>query len=143
MLRIGLLMILAFKAYCLEVIPLTTVSNDPSMALNIISPIGIPTKSQASTGKVAAKKIDNPLLDTNIFIIGVDKASQQWLQEHKKQLHDMQAIGFITNVDNFEIVAQLQEQSQLPLLPVNVDPLMKLINEHHYPLVISGGNVWQ
>ncbi|WP_133127693.1 PFL_4695 family integrating conjugative element protein [Legionella nagasakiensis] len=143
MLRIGLLMIFAFNAYCLEVIPLTTVSNDPSMALNLSSPIGIPAISQASTGKVAAKTINNALLDTTIFIIGVDKASQEWLQQHQKQLKDMQAIGFITNVDNFEVIAQLQEQSQLPLLPVNVDPLLKLINEQHYPLVISGGKVWQ
>jgi integrating conjugative element protein (TIGR03765 family) len=143
MLRIGLFMLLAFKAYCLEVIPLATVSNDPSMALNISSPIGIPAKSQASTGKVAAKTINNPLLDTNIFIIGADKASEQWLQQHQKQLKEMQAIGFITNVDNFELIVQLQEQSQLPLLPVNVDPLMNLINEQHYPLVISGGKVWQ
>ncbi|HBB6940317.1 TPA: integrating conjugative element protein [Legionella pneumophila] len=143
MLRMALLILLAFKAYCLEVIPLTTVSNDPSMALNLSSPIGIPAISQASTGKVAAKTIDNPLLDTTIFIIGADKASQEWLQQHQKQLKDMQAIGFITNVYNFEIIAQLQEQTQLPLLPVNVDPLMKLINEQHYPLVISGGKVWQ
>ncbi|HAT1762269.1 TPA: integrating conjugative element protein [Legionella pneumophila] len=143
MLRIGLFMLLAFKAYCLEVIPLTTVLDDPSMALNLNSPIGIPAFSQASTGKVAAKTIDNLLLDTTIFIIGADKTSQQWLQLHQKQLKDMQAIGFITNVDHFEVIAQLQEQSQLPLLPVNVDPLMKLINEQHYPLIISGGKVWQ
>lgn len=143
MLRIALLMLLAFKAYCLEVIPLATVSNDPSMALNLSSPIGTPAKSKASTGKVTTKTIDTPLLDTNIFIIGADKISQQWLKQHQKQLKNMQAIGFITNVDNFEIIAQLQEQSQLPLLPVNVDPLMKLINEQHYPLVISGGKVWQ
>lgn len=143
MLRIALFMLLAFNVYCLEVIPLATVSNDPSMALNLSSPIGIPAISQASTGKVAAKTIDNPLLDTTIFIIGADKASQEWLQQHQKQLKDMQAIGFITNVNHFEVIAQLQEQTQLPLLPVNVDPLMKLINEQHYPLVISGGKVWQ
>jgi len=143
MLRIGLLMILTFNAYCLEVIPLTTVTSEPSMALDLSSPIGIPAKSKASTGKVSAKKFDNPLLDTNIFIIGADKSSQQWLQQHQKKLQDLQAIGFITNVDNFEIIAQLQEQSQLPLLPVNVDPLMTLINEQHYPLIIAGGEVWQ
>jgi len=143
MLRMGLLMMLAFNAYCLEVIPLTTVTSDPSMALNLSSPIGIPAKSKASVGKVSPKKIDGHLLDNAIFIIGADKTSQQWLQLHQKQLQDLQAIGFITNVEHFEIIAQLQEQSQLPLLPVNVDPLMALINEHHYPLVIAGGEVWQ
>lgn len=143
MLRIGLLMMLAFNAYCLEVIPLTTVSSDPSMALDLSSPIGVPAKSKAAAGKVSAKKIDRSLFNTAIFIIGTDKTSQQWLQQHQKQLQDLQAIGFITNVDNFEIIVQLQEQSQLPLLPVNVDPLMTLIHEQHYPLVIAGGEVWQ
>ncbi|MCC5791780.1 MAG: integrating conjugative element protein [Legionellaceae bacterium] len=143
MLRMGLLMMLTFNVYCLEVIPLTTVTSNPSMALNLSSPIGVPAKSKATAGRVSAKKIDSHLFDTAIFIIGADKASQQWLQQHQKQLQNLQAIGFITNVDHFEIIAQLQEQSQLPLLPVNIDPLMALINEQHYPLIISGGNVWQ
>lgn len=143
MLRMSLLMMLAFKAYCLQVIPLTTVSSEPSMALNLSSPVGIPAKSKASVGKVSAKTIDNRLFDTAIFIIGADQLSQLWLQQHQKQLQSLQAIGFITNVDNFEIIIKLQEHSQLPLLPVNVDPLMTLIHEQHYPLVIAKGELWQ
>lgn len=143
MLRIVLLMIVAFNAHCLEVIPLTSVSNEPSMQLNLTSPIGIPAISKATVGKVSARNIDKQLLDINVFIIGTDKTSQRWLQQHQNKLQDLQTIGFITNVDNFEIIIQLQQLYQLPLLPVNVDPLMKLINEHHYPVGITGGKVWQ
>ena len=143
MMRVLFLMLIAIKAFGLQVIPLTLDHSEASRQLDLSSPIGVPAKSKASFGKVDAKKVDSSVFHNPIFVIGADRLSKQWLTKHQKQLQDMQAIGFITNVDNFEIVAQLQEQSQLPLLPVNVDPLMKLINEHHYPLVIFGGNVWQ
>jgi hypothetical protein len=55
----------------------------------------------------------------------------------------MQAVGFITNVDSLEQIIALQERFKLPLLPVNVDPLLDYIHEHHYPLIIAKGAVWQ
>jgi len=65
------------------------------------------------------------------------------LQQHQNQLQAMQAIGYVTNVDDLNTIIKLQQQSELALLPVNVDSLMKLINERHYPLVIDKGEVWQ
>ncbi|HFS6879479.1 TPA: PFL_4695 family integrating conjugative element protein [Legionella pneumophila] len=141
--RVLFLMLIAFKAFSLQVIPLTLGHSDTSSQLDLSSPIGVPAKSKASFGKVDAKKIDTSVFHNAVFVIGADRLSKQWLAQHQKQLQDMQAIGFITNVDDFETIIQLQEQSQLPLLPVNVDPLMQLIGVKHYPIVIAKGEVWQ
>ncbi|VEG92563.1 PFL_4695 family integrating conjugative element protein [Legionella spiritensis] len=141
--RVLVLMLIAGKAFSLQVIPLTLGHSEISGHLNLSSPIGVPAKSQATLGKVDAKKIDTSVFHNNIFVIGSDRLSKQWLAKHQKQLQDMQAIGFITNVDDFETIIQLQEQSQLPLLPVSVDPLMQLIGVKHYPIVIAQGEVWQ
>tara|TARA_Y100000588_G_scaffold365624_1_gene430453 strand:- start:179 stop:607 length:429 start_codon:yes stop_codon:yes gene_type:complete len=141
--RILFLMLISFKTFSLQVIPLTLNHSETSSQLNLSSPIGVPVKSQATFGKVNARKADTHLFNDTLFVIGADHISKQWLAQHQKQLQDMQAIGFITNVEEFETIIQLQEQSQLPLLPVNVDPLMQLIGVKHYPIVITEGEVWQ
>ncbi|KTD23136.1 PFL_4695 family integrating conjugative element protein [Legionella londiniensis] len=141
--RVLFLMLIAFKAFSLQVIPLTLGHSETSSQLDLSSPIGVPAKSKATFGKVDAKKVDTTVFHNALFVIGADRLSKQWLAQHQKQLQDMQAIGFITNVDDFEAIIQLQEQCQLPLLPVNVDPLMQLIGVSHYPIVIAEGEIWQ
>ncbi|CZP77439.1 integrating conjugative element protein%2C PFL_4695 family [Legionella pneumophila] len=143
MMRVLFLMLIAINAFSLQVIPLTLGHSDTSNQLDLSSPIGVPAKSKAKFGKVDAKKIDTNAFHNVVFVIGADQLSKKWLTQHQRQLQDMQAIGFITNVDDFETIIQLQEQSQLPLLPVNVDPLMQLIDVKHYPIVIAEGEVWQ
>lgn len=141
--RVLVLMLIAFKAFSLQVIPLTLSHSESAEQLDLSSPIGVPAKSNATFGKVDAKKIDTSVFHNTLFVIGADPFSRQWLAKHQEQLQHMQAIGFITNVDDFETIIQLQEQSQLPLLPVNVDPLMQLLGVKHYPVVIARGEVWQ
>lgn len=141
--RILFLMLIAFKTFSLQVIPLTLSHSETSSQLNISSSIGVPAISKATFGKVDPRKVDTHLFHEILFVIGADHLSKQWLAKHQEQLQAMQAIGFITNVDNFETIIQLQEQSQLPLLPVNVDPLMQLLGVNHYPIVIAKGELWQ
>lgn len=143
MTRILLLLIVSLNVYSMNVIPLTLSQSDASLRLNLSSPIGIPAKSKATVGKVHRKKIDSNLLNMALFIIGADKESYKWLEEHQEQLKSLQATGFITNVNDFETIVALQEKFKLPLLPINVDPLLNYINEQHYPLIIAEGAVWQ
>lgn len=143
MLRILLLLIVSFHAHCMNVIPLTVAQSDNAMKLNLSSPFGVPAKSKATVGKVTRRDIPTNLLNMNLFIIGADRLSYQWLEAHQEELKSMQALGFITNVNNFETIVALQNKFKLPLLPVNIDPLLDFIKEHHYPLIIAEGAVWQ
>lgn len=143
MTRIFLLLLVSLNVHSMNVIPLTLSQSDASLRLNLSSPIGVPAKSKATVGKVHRKKIDSNLLNMALFIIGADKESYTWLEEHQEQLKSLQATGFITNINNFETIVALQEKFKLPLLPINVDPLLNYINEQHYPLIIAEGAVWQ
>ena len=143
MTRVLLLMLITFKAFSLQVIPLTLDHSRLAGKLDLSSPIGVPVKSKVTFGKVDPKKVDPSIVQDTVFIIGADRLSKKWLAQYQKQLQHMKAIGFITNVDNFKTIIQLQEQSQLPLLPVNVDPLLQLFGIRHYPLVINRGEIWQ
>ncbi|HAT9314933.1 TPA: integrating conjugative element protein [Legionella pneumophila subsp. pneumophila] len=143
MIRMLLLLLVALNVHSMNMIPLTLSQSDDSLKLNLSSPIGVPAKSKATQGKINRKALNTSLLNMSLFVIGADNASIQWLEQHHKQLQSMQAVGFITNVNDFESIIALQEKFKLPLLPVNVDPLMDYIHEHHYPLIIAEGAVWQ
>lgn len=143
MIRILFLLLVTLNVHSMNVIPLTLSQSDTSLKLNLSSPIGVPAKSKVTAGKVNRKTLDTSLLNMPLFVIGADKVSIQWLEQHQKELKSIQATGFITNVNDFETIIALQEKFQLPLLPVNVDPLLAYIHEHHYPLIISEGVVWQ
>ncbi|CZG20631.1 TPA: integrating conjugative element protein [Legionella pneumophila] len=143
MIKILFLLLVAFNVHSMNVIPLTLSQNDASLGLNLSTPIGVPAKSKATVGKVSRKKLDTNLLNMALFVIGADRESIKWLEQHQEQLKSIQATGFITNVNDFETIVALQEKFKLPLLPVNVDPLLDYVHEQHYPLIIAEGTVWQ
>ncbi|AUH72656.1 PFL_4695 family integrating conjugative element protein [Legionella sainthelensi] len=143
MTRILILLLVTMNVHSMDVIPLTLSHSDASLKLNLSSPIGVPAKSKATVGKVSNKKLESDLLNIAVFVIGADRESIKWLEEHQEKLKSMQATGFITNVNDFESIVALQEKFKLPLLPVNVDPLLNYIHEPHYPLIIAEGAVWQ
>ncbi|KTC66355.1 integrating conjugative element protein, PFL_4695 family (plasmid) [Legionella adelaidensis] len=143
MAKLLLLLLITFNAHAMDVIPLTVTHDNAAMRLNLSSPIGVPVKSKATVGKVIRNKLKTDLINIAIFVIGVDDTSLKWLATNQERLQAMQAIGFVTNVNDLEKIIALQEKYQLPLLPVNVDPLLSYIQVQHYPLIIAGGAVWQ
>lgn len=143
MIRILLCLLVTVNVHSMNVIPLTLSQSDASLRLNLSSPIGVPAKSRATVGKINHKKLESDLLNMAVFVIGADRESIKWLEEHQEQLKSIQATGLITNVTDFETIVALQKQFKLPLLPVNVDPLLDYIHEQHYPLIIAEGAVWQ
>jgi len=143
MIKTLLLLLISLNAHGMQAIPLTLVHSDTAMQLNLQSPIGVPVISQATVGKVDRKVLQSELLTTAIFVVGADRESIKWLEQHQDYLQKLHAIGFITNVNDMESLIALQEKFLLPLLPVNVDPLLHYIHEQHYPLIIAEGAVWQ
>lgn len=103
----------------------------------------LPAKSEAIAGKVSRHTVEGFTLSHAIFIIGDDPLSRQWLSEHAAELKGMKALGFVTNIENSDHFNALQNLAGTPLLPANVDDLLTLLNEHHYPLIFSEGDIWQ
>ena len=103
----------------------------------------LPVSSFATAGKVEKRKITLVNFSYPVFIMGDDAASRQWLQEHAKKLEEAHALGFVANISNSEQLQALQQLTQAPLLPANVDDLMRLFQENHYPLAFIAGELWQ
>src|SRR5262245_47586905 len=104
MIKILLLLLVTLNVHSMNEIPLTLSQSDASLKLNLSSPIGVPSKSKATVGKISRKTLDTDLLNMALFVVGADKVSIQWLEQHQEQLKSIQATGLITNVTDFETI---------------------------------------
>jgi integrating conjugative element protein (TIGR03765 family) len=114
-----------------------------SVKVNEVQDPRLPVTSNACVGQVSRHHVNFSGFSNAIFIIGDDPVSKKWLSDHARELRQLHALGFITNINHPEVLNELQTQSGLPLLPANVDDLMSLIGTDHYPLVLNKGVVWQ
>jgi integrating conjugative element protein (TIGR03765 family) len=103
----------------------------------------LPALSNASAGTVTKRKLDSVQFSDPIFIIGDDPLSRLWLKTHSKELEKIKALGFITNISDSNHLKELQKLTNAPLLPANVDDLLSLFHETHYPLMVVAGELWQ
>ncbi|HAT8894421.1 TPA: integrating conjugative element protein [Legionella pneumophila] len=103
----------------------------------------LPVSSKATAGKVENRKLTLVNFSNAVFIIGDDAASYLWLQANAKKLEEAQALGFVANISNSKHFQALQQLTTAPLLPANVDDLMELFQEIHYPLGFFGEELWQ
>lgn len=98
-------------------------------------PVITPTMSP---GKVFPRSIHHPYLSNPIFIIGYDKISLSWLQEHKEKLRQNHAIGIVVNVQTEKQVNQLQQAAGgIEITPVPGTKVAKQLSLEHYPVLIS------
>ncbi|MDW9178621.1 integrating conjugative element protein [Legionella pneumophila] len=103
----------------------------------------LPTSSKATAGKVKRRKLSLVNFSNPVFIIGDDAESYQWLQKNAQKLEEAKALGFVANINTSEQLQALQRLTKAPLLPANVDDLMDIFQENHYPLAFFGEELWQ
>lgn len=103
----------------------------------------LPVSSKAIAGKVDRRKLSLNNFTNSVFIIGDDSVSRQWLREHSEELEAANALGFVANITESESLQALQQLTKAPLLPANVDDLMTIFQECHYPLAFIQGELWQ
>lgn len=134
-----LLMIVSCYAWQVD----TQTPTEESLQLENKSDVRLPASSKATVGQVKKKKLHLVNFSYSIFIIGDDAFSHQWLKEHAHELEEKQALGFVTNIKDSAQLEALQELVKAPLLPANVDDLLAIFNESHYPLIFHEGELWQ
>lgn len=103
----------------------------------------LPVSSQATVGKVDRRKLELTNFTSPVFIIGDDSDSRFWLKEHTAELEAANALGFVANITESGQLQALQQLTKAPLLPANVDDLMAIFQEDHYPLAFIAGELWQ
>lgn len=134
-----LLTVIYCYAYEIETQALT----EESLQLEDKSDIRLPAISKASPGKVTRRTLQLLNFPYSIFVIGSDDFSYQWLKQHAKALEKQQALGFVANIEKSADLEALQALIKAPLLPANVDDLLALFHEKHYPLMFHKGEIWQ
>lgn len=144
----GVLMILTSYAYQIvsmenEIQVIQEQITQDSLKLQKKLDARLPVKSKAIAGKVTRHKIEPVKFSYSIFIIGDDALSRQWLKENAQKLEALNALGFITNIANPAHLQELQGLTKAPLLPANVDELLALFQEEHYPFLLHEGELWQ
>ncbi|SPY36896.1 integrating conjugative element protein [Proteus mirabilis] len=73
-----------------------------------------------------------------LFLIGDDNFSRRWLAEKKEQLIELNAVGYVVNVDTETAWDELNELAQgLTLLPVSGSDLALRLGFTHYPVLIT------
>ncbi|MGQ3887840.1 PFL_4695 family integrating conjugative element protein [Legionella sp. CNM-1927-20] len=103
----------------------------------------LPATSLAQVGQVNKRKIELTQFSQPIFILGGDPFSFDWLKKHAEELEEKHALGFITNIDSSSRLEEFQRLANVPLLPANVDDLLAIFHEKHYPLILHGDELWQ
>lgn len=103
----------------------------------------LPVSSQARPGKVQRRSLELVNFTWPVFIIGDDPLSHRWLKEHAQELEATQALGFVANITESKHLDRLQQLTKAPLIPANVDDLMAIFSEAHYPLAFHEGELWQ
>ncbi|STX81563.1 integrating conjugative element protein, PFL_4695 family [Legionella busanensis] len=126
------------KPYLAPTLEQTEVGN----ASNQPSAFGAPMISKASPGAITAKTLPH-CISISMLVIGNDTLSKQWLSTHQDFLKQFHGLGLVANVDTQAELVALELLAGIPLMAANVDVLMGLIHQAHYPLVIERGRVWQ
>lgn len=104
----------------------------------------LPVRSLLLTpGAVTRRVIQAPGLSP-IFLIGDDSRSRAWLHQRIDALRQLNAIGFIVNVESSEALDGLRRLAPgLALVPVSGDDLARRLGLSHYPALITSTGIEQ
>lgn len=97
-----------------------------------------------SPGKVTARKVDLPYLQSPMFVVGYDPLSLAWLKSTIAQLKTLGATGLVVSVnteEEFEEIKQITED--LHVMPVSGDGIATFLELTHYPALISRQGIEQ
>lgn len=108
---------------------------------------GLPVETPSMTpGKVLPRSL--PMLKGKmagarpLFLIGADRWSLSWLQQHRERLSALQAVGMVVSVASANDLEILQNAAgTLPLMPASGEALARNFGLEHYPVLIAAPGV--
>lgn len=99
---------------------------------------------EMTPGAVASQTLNMPYLERPVFVVGADRLSAQWLQQHQQRLNTLHAVGLVVNVDNAGQLAQLKQiGAPLELYALPGSSFAKQFALSHYPALISASRIEQ
>lgn len=102
-----------------------------------------PLQSKMRLGTIDRHTHDKPV-HRPFFILGVDQHSVEWLQANRDYLHEINARGWVTNVNTEQDVETLREYAgAIPLDAIPVDSIADVFDLHYYPVLITQEEISQ
>ena len=104
----------------------------------------LPIESPGLTpGTVSTRAYHQPFAAA-FFLIGADQQSLLWLQRHRAQLLDMDAVGLLVQAESIaDLEAIAAIANGLSITPASGSDIAKALDISHYPVAVSGGRIWQ
>jgi integrating conjugative element protein (TIGR03765 family) len=100
-----------------------------------------PVKAEVITlSSLGRKQIlrDIPNLEHNMFVVGDDEYSMEWLSTNKEELLRFGAVGILTQVSSSEKFKEILEFAKpLSLMPVSADFITENFGVTNYPVLIT------
>ena len=73
-----------------------------------------------------------------LFLIGADRWSLSWLQQHRARLLDLKAVGMVVSVTSASDLEILRQAAgSLPLMPASGEVMAQKLGLKHYPVLIA------
>ena len=106
---------------------------------------GLPVSTPSMTpGRVQTRSINRPTLNQPVFIVGADRLSILWLQEHRDQLKKYNATGIAVNVQTQQQLEHLRQAAGgLAVNPVSGEKIARQLSLAHYPALVSRTRIEQ
>lgn len=101
-----------------------------------------PVTSRARPGWIQ-EAIKPNILPINVFVVGDDELSKDWLEAHKDGLKNLKILGLVAHVATEKDLRELESLAGMNLIAGNVDALTELLQVSSYPFIYSGGKLWQ
>ena len=96
-----------------------------------------------SPGPVAARTHELPVAQP-LFLIGADPLSKTWLVRHRPQLESLGAVGMLIEAEDMADLESIAELAgTLPIVPASGTDIAQALGLTHYPVCITGKDVWQ
>jgi integrating conjugative element protein (TIGR03765 family) len=102
-----------------------------------------PATSDLTAGRVKSHPQKSTTLARSIFVIGDDPLSIGWAKTNATELKKCRAIGIITNVESYERVQMIENETGLTLFPASVSELSDYLQVSHYPFLWTKSDVEQ
>ena len=79
-----------------------------------------------------------------VFLVGDDDLSRQWLQRRGDVLRDLNAVGWVVNVQRGAALAELRALGAgLEMVPATADDLAQRLGIEHYPALVTATGIEQ
>lgn len=77
------------------------------------------------------------------FLVGTDQVSLRWLERHRNQLIELQAVGLVVEASNPSDYRALEQVAVgLAIRPVSGDVLAEHLNLHFYPALVTAEGIF-